>query len=240
MESLSNLNRKFVFGSFEYCYDLIKQERKTLSLTVTPNLQIFLKSPNQADNNRIDKFLKKKWFWLEKQLAYFRKFQRKQYKKEYVSGESLFYLGKQYRLQVKRGKNEKVSLLRGCLLVITKNSVSDGVHTKKLVTKWFDEKTNKIFNERFEAVKTLFAYDEMPKLVVRDMKRRWGSYKDNHIIGLNPKLIRVPKECIDYVIAHEMCHVKHRDHGKEFYRLLEKKYPKWEKIKDKLEEFGVK
>ena len=69
--------KEFIFGTFVYEYQLIKQDRKTLSLTVTPDLRIVLKCPVQTDNERIETFLQKKWFWLEKQLSFFKKYQRK-------------------------------------------------------------------------------------------------------------------------------------------------------------------
>ena len=65
---------KFVYGSFVYEYLLFRQDRKTLSLTVKPDLRIIVKVPKNADQERIDAFLKRKWFWLEKQLSFFKKY----------------------------------------------------------------------------------------------------------------------------------------------------------------------
>lgn len=239
MKSSLNKQKEFVFGSFVYCYDLVKQDRKTLSLTVTPDLKICVKCPHKAGDERIESFLKRKWFWLEKQLKFFGKYQRKEYKKEYVSGEGFHYLGRQHQLVVKRGPENKVSLLRGVLVVHTTKAVSDGNHTKKLVSDWYAEKTNQIFNERFEEMKARFDYKNMPDLSVRDMKRRWGSFVNKNKIVLNPKLIHVSKDCIDYVIAHELCHLRYKNHDKKFFKFLDEKYPKWERVKEKLEVSGV-
>src|SRR3989338_2430168 len=108
MKSLPNQKKKFVFGSFVYDYHLVLQDRKTLSLTVTPDLQICVKCPYKADDERVELFFKRKWFWLEKQLSFFRKYQRKIYQKEYISGEGFLYLGKQYKLLVKKGEYDFV------------------------------------------------------------------------------------------------------------------------------------
>lgn len=72
-----------------------------MSLTVTPELEIYVKCPHKIDAERINVFLKRKWFWLEKQLLFFSKYKRKKYKREYISGESFHYLGRQYKLVVK-------------------------------------------------------------------------------------------------------------------------------------------
>lgn len=230
---------KFIFGSFSYEYVLIKQNRKTFSLTVMPDLRIILKCPNRADTDKIEKFLKKKWFWLEKQLSFFKKYQRKTYKKEYITGEGYLYLGRQYKLIVKKGNMDNVALAKGKLLVSTTKLVSNGNYNKKLIEDWYFEKTQKIFLERFSAMLDKFDYKNPPVLGIREMKRRWGSFLKENKIFLNPKLIKMPKECIDYVIVHELCHLKYKNHNTKFFELFHKKYPNWKKVKDKLEILGV-
>lgn len=231
--------KEFIFGSYVYQYDLIVQDRKSLSLTVTPELQIYVKSPYEADEDRIETFLKKKWFWLEKQLSFFRKYQRKIYQKEYVSGEGFLYLGKQYKLCVKRAREDKVSLAKGSLMVYTTRSVKDGVYTRKLVDSWYSEKVAQIFAERFSEMIGKFDNKKMPELGIREMKKRWGSFLKTGKVFLNPKLIFSSKNCIDYVIVHELCHMKYKKHDTRFYKLLASKFPKWEKVKDRLEATGI-
>ncbi len=231
--------KKFIFGTFIYEYLLIKQDRKTLSLTVTPDLRIILKCPNKATDEKIEAFLKRKWFWLEKQLSFFKKYQRNVYEKEYISGEGYLYLGRQYKLVVRRGKEDSVAITRGKLLVFTTKTVGDGKYNRKLINAWFMGKTEKIFQERFEAMLAKFDYKNTPALGIREMKKRWGSFLNKDKIFLNPKLITTPKECIDYVIVHELCHLKYKNHNKRFFELFNKKYPKGKKVKEKLEILGV-
>ncbi len=230
--------KEFIFGTFIYEYQLIKQDRKTLSLTVTPDLHIILKCPEDVDSERIESFLKKKWFWLEKQLSFFKKYQRKIYEKEYLSGEGYLYLGRQYKLIVRKGKDDIVLLTRGQLTAYTTKSVADGRHNKKLIDAWFVAKTDNIFQERFTEILSRFDYKNTPKLSIREMKKRWGSFLNQDKIFLNPKLIHTSKDCIDYVITHELCHMKYKNHDKKFYEFLNQKFPKWEKVKEKLETIG--
>jgi predicted metal-dependent hydrolase len=230
--------KEFIFGTFIYEYQLIKQDRRTLSLTVSPDLRIIVKCPFKAESERIEAFLQKKWFWLEKQLSFFKKYQRKSYEKEYVSGEGYLYLGRQYKLVVRKGRENSVSLTRGQLLVTSTKAVADGKHNKKLVEKWFVEKVEHIFKDRFNMILNKFSYREPPVLSIREMKKRWGSFLGESRILLNPKLIHVSKECIDYVITHELCHIKYRNHDKNFFKFLKHKYPRWEQVKEKLELIG--
>lgn len=239
MKSFPSHKKEFIFGSFVYQYDLVIQDRKTLSLTVKPDLGITLKCPQLAGIERIENFLQKKWFWLEKQLSFFKKYQRKIYQKEYASGESFLYLGRQYKLVVQRSKENKVSLAKGVLMVHTTKSTRDRKYTKKLLRGWYDQKTNKIFHDRYKDISSEFALGFVPQLVIREMPRRWGSFLDKNTMILNPKLIHASKDCIDYVIIHELCHIWYKNHDKNFYKLLKNKYPTWKKVKDKLEIIGV-
>lgn len=239
MKSSQKNNKEFRFGSFVYHYDLIIQERKSMSLTVRPDLSICVKCPQEADEDRIENFLKRKWFWLEKQLSFFKKYQRKVYKKDYVSGEGFFYLGRQYKLKIEGSPEERVVLSRGLLTVFTSKDLRNTSYNKILIGRWYKEKTDKIFRERYELMLEYFKPKEKPKLVIKEMKRRWGSYLKNNTIILNSKLIHSSKECIDYVIAHELCHMNHKNHDKKFYNLLEKKFPNWRKVKEKLEITGI-
>jgi len=230
--------KEFVFGTFVYEYQLIKQDRKTLSLTVTPDLHIILKCPQQADMERIESFLQKKWFWLEKQLSFFKKYQRKIYEKEYISGEGFLYLGRQYKLVVKRGKEDLASLSHGQLTIYTTKLVSDSRHNKKIIDNWLTDKINIVFQERLKEMFTRFDYKNTPTLAIREMQKRWGSFLKKDRILLNPKLIYTPKDCIDYVVVHELCHLKYKNHDARFWKLLTEKYPRWEKVKDRLETIG--
>lgn len=236
MKSLAKQKREFRYGSFVYHYDLTRQERKTLSLTVTPELSIILKSPIKVDSARIEAFLKRKWLWMEKQLTFFGRYNHKKYKRQFVSGESYYYLGRQYLLEIKPGERNYVSLTRGKITITAKRKSK--LLAKTLLTEWYKTKTTQVFTERFLEMKKIFSYKKMPSLKVREMKRRWGSYLDSNKVVLNPKLIHLSKSCIDYVITHELCHVRYKNHDRKFFNYLDEKYPKWKQIKEKLELMG--
>jgi|SRR3989344_4238447 len=227
--------RTFEYGTHRYIYWLIRQERKTLSLTVEPCLDIILKVPEDADDERIEKFLRKKWMWLNNQLTYFEKYRRKYYQKEYVSGESFYYLGRQYKLVVVNGDKNSVALSKGKLTITTGKKTSDGQYNRTLLERWYKHRRHIVFAERYAEVLRLFDYNFTPELTVRVMARRWGSYIKGERIILNLLLIQAPKEAIDYVITHELCHMKYKNHDAKFYLLLETKFPGWRKTKEKLE-----
>ncbi|MBU1626620.1 M48 family metallopeptidase [bacterium] len=225
----------FTYGKYSYQYYLVKQDRKTVSLVVQPSLKIVLKCPIDYEVEKIERFLKKKWNWLERQLKHFQKYKKTEYKKEYVSGESFLYLGRQYKLIVAKAKEASVSLTKGQIHIFTPKPVNDGRFNKKLLEKWYEERTLSIFKKQLKETAKRFNYDCTPQLIIRKMNKRWGSYLQSKKIILNPELIKASKDCIDYVITHELCHIMHKKHDKNFFKMMDSKIPHWEKVKEKLE-----
>ncbi|MFA6024703.1 MAG: SprT family zinc-dependent metalloprotease [Candidatus Gracilibacteria bacterium] len=225
----------FKYGKYSYEYYLVFQDRKTIALTVQPSLNIILKCPIGYDIDKIDKFLKRKWLWLEKQVQYFKKYQKKVAQKEYVSGESFLYLGRQYKLLVKSGETPQVKLEKGRITVFTTESPQNRSVNKAILDEWFELRMKSVFTARLEEVIKDFNNDRIPELITRKMTKRWGSYLSNKKIILNPLLIRASKDCIDYVITHELCHMKHKNHNKNFFKLQESVVPNWKEVKEKLE-----
>lgn len=227
--------RRCQYGKYYIDYSLKQADRKTLKLTVHPSSDIVVTAPREATPLEIDAFIKRKWLWLHKQLRYFGRFQRKLYVKEYVSGESYLYLGRQYKLQVKKDELNQVKLLKGKMVLTTTKDVRDSSHNKKILNQWFRQRADTVFHERLSLVYENFSKVEQPSLRVQKMNKRWGSYVTNEKIILNPLLIHASKDCIDYVITHEFCHFTYKRHDKRFYNLLNKRCPDWEAVKEKLE-----
>ncbi len=227
--------KSFQYGRHQYDYFLREGARKTLSLTVYPTLHILVKCPKGCGQERVDDFLKRKWLWIEKQMRFFRQFKERKSPKEYVSGESFLYLGRQYKLEVKQGHHNEVNLSKGRIHLSTPYEPRDGMINKAFLEKWYKDRAKAVFEERYRHVLKRFKFSETPELQIREMPKRWGSFLTNKKIILNPQLVKASKDCIDYVIAHELCHVTHQHHSQQFYRKLTAKYPHWEKIKERLE-----
>lgn len=227
--------KKFRYGKFNYDYILERSERKTFSLVVMPNLNIILKVPASASDNDIEHFLIKKWLWLKKQIRELERYKKPKFKKEYISGESFYYLGRQYMLSVEKGEDGIVKVLPGRIVLNTKMSLANSEHNKSIYEKWYIDRCNIVFKKELLLAVKKYGVGFVPRLKIREMKGRWGSYQQNGIINLNPKLLQTSKTMIGYVIAHELCHIEYKDHNTKFYELLESRVPGWETIKDELE-----
>jgi len=226
------------FGKHKKEYTLIRKKRSTLGLTVKPDLSIVVSCPEHATDEKIEAFIQKKWRWIDEQIAFFKKYQKKIYKKEYVSGESFYYLGRQYQLVVRKAEEDRVVLSQGKLIVESSQNRTNTLHTKLLVEMWYKMRAKEVFKELFDELYTAFGYKKKVLLRVAPMKRKWGSFKGS-TVTLNPLLIQASKEAINYVITHELCHVRYKNHDKKFWDFMDKMYPGWEKVKEKLEvKFG--
>lgn len=231
--------RVFEYGRHKYVYHLGRANRKSFSLIVTPSLHIILKVPLETTNEEIKQFLTKKWTWLEKQLNELERYQKTSFIKSYVSGESFNYLGRQYMLRVEKSKNEGVKVSPGVLTLTTSKQVRNSEHNKAIYDKWYLERCESLFKKELVTALKEYNIATIPKLKIREMKTRWGSYQKCGIINLNPKLLQAPKSATHYVITHELCHMEYKNHDSKFYSLLESRIPEWKKIKDELElKFG--
>src|SRR3989339_1949302 len=128
--------QKITFGKYTREYQLIREKRTTMKLTIKPSLDIILACPLHATDDRIESFLHKKWRWIDKQVDFFGKYKKKIYKKEYVSGESFYFLGKQYQLIVRKSTEDKVMLNVGKLIVETTLGKENKAYIKFLIDIW--------------------------------------------------------------------------------------------------------
>ena len=211
---------------------LEKEVRKSFSMRVFPDQSVLIKVPVEATDIEIDRFIQKKRKWLVKQINFFSKFKEENLQK-ITAGMDILYLGKHYQLIVKSSsKKDTVQIEKNTILL----SISDQNSSEKILNDWLQTQTQKIFSERFRSCLKHFPDISAPKLKIRKLNKRWGSYLKNHVVMLNPLLVRASKTAIDYVIIHELCHSFYRKHNEQFYNLLTAHLPNWKKIQENLEE----
>lgn len=221
------------FGSKKIDFRLTFSERKSLGITVTPDMEVEVKAPQGTSMDKIHEKLIKRAPWIIKQQNFFLSFHPKTAPKKYVSGETHLYMGRQYRLKIVAGKKDSVRY-KGRFIEVT---CRDKENAKQLVTSWYREHAKRKFSEIAEPLIERFKkYKVEPSgLYIQNMSNRWGSCTPKGKIILNPELIKAPKGCIEYVIIHELCHLVHHDHTKKFMGLQSKEMPDWEKWKGRLE-----
>lgn len=221
------------FGRRTIDFSLRYSNRKSLGITVTPEMEVLVKAPVDTALEKVKEKVRKKAPWILKQQSFFLSFQPKTPQRKYVSGETHLYLGRQYRLQIQIGKEEYVKL-KGKFIEVTVNQKS---RVKGKLNDWYLHHARTKFHAIAEPLIDKFKkYKVEPSsIVLRDMPTRWGSCTPKGKIILNPELIKAPKGCIEYVVVHELCHLVHRDHTQKFLDLQTREMKDWEKWKMKLE-----
>src|SRR5690554_3479396 len=231
-----NKKHSIIYGEKTICFTLLFSDRKTMEISVHPDKSIIVKVPKQSDITIIEEKITKKARWVLKQLNYFKQFNPKTPPRSYVNGETHLYLGRQYRLKFLKGDKNSVKLSHGFFHITCRNEPTPNA-AKKLLNQWYSEKAQLQFTKSLVHCWQNFKHLEIekPKLSIKQMQKRWGSLSSRGTITLNTNLIKAPKECIDYVVTHELCHLKHHNHSPDFYNLLSSIMPDWEKRKQKLE-----
>lgn len=229
--------RQIIYGQTAIDFQVERRDRKTLEISVEPDLSVKIAAPRNATCIEIDAKVRKRAAWIKRQQSYFRQFLPRTPTRKFVAGETHLYLGRQYRLKVEQALADHVRFYRGYINVHTTRPKNEA-HTKILVNAWYRERAKIKFEERLDTCTRLFSRPEAftPKaLMVRSLELRWGSMSAANRLLLNRRLIQAPIDAIDYVITHELCHMQERNHGKAFFDLLSATMPDWELRKAKLE-----
>lgn len=227
------------FGTTKIDFYLEYSNRKSLGISVYPDLKVLVKAPEGASLEKIRQKVKKRAPWIIRQQNFFHSFQPKISERKYINGETHLYLGRQYRLKVviqRKDKTESVKLKSGFIVINT----YDKLRAEQLLKEWYlsraeakiEPLTRQLFGQfvnrhQLPGLSFQFAFRNMPT--------RWGSCTSKGKIILNPELIKAPKGCIEYVIIHELCHLVHRNHSQKFLALQSNEMPDWEKWKLRLE-----
>lgn len=217
---------------------LIKKSTSSyLRITVFPDFRITATAPDDVSNEEIKKRIQRRIPWIEKQLNFFEGFLPHEPERRYINGENLRYRGRQYRLKVEQDM-ELVAKLKGRFLVVKVPDVTNRKQIQSAVEVWYTNKSKILFDNILKVLhdKTSDVLKTpMPPLTIRKMTKRWGSFTPKGRLILNSELIRVPDDCIEYVIMHELCHSQEPNHSKKFERLLSRLMPDWKERRLRLD-----
>lgn len=230
------------YGNDKIDFYIFRKKVKNINLKVTPEAKVIVSAGTKVPLDYIKEFIKRKAAWIIKNVKYFDEFKPSIIEKKYESGESYKYLGRQYRLKVTESQTIDVKLSKGyiSLDIIDVNNIK---LKKEILDNWYKQKARIKFKDIFEKIFPLIQkYGiERPKLTIRNMKTKWGSYSSKkHEIALNIDLIKASKHCIEYVILHELIHVKYRNHDKNFHYFLTALMPEWKRRKEILDQEVIK
>lgn len=231
------------FGGEEICYALTRTaRRKTVAITVGFD-GVRVLAPNDLNDASVSEFVRKKAAWVLRKKAMYTELSGMPSPKEFVSGETFHYLGRPYRLKVVPDPDAAITriIARGSNLVAPTALGPDPIIAKAAVRsalrQWYIKQAERQFTIRMQSI--CHALGCRPRTIsVVDQSKRWGSCDAKGRIRLNWRLVMAPVSLIDYVLAHEACHILEHNHSRQFWRKLETIMPDYEQRIQRLDAMG--
>ncbi|MBT3864969.1 M48 family metallopeptidase [Candidatus Peregrinibacteria bacterium] len=191
-------------------YTLIRSSRRTIAIQINAEKGVVIRAPRLVSERRIEKFLKEKEDWVQKHLQKIEHNRANTKKNKFEPGEKFPLLGKE---------------------------IIPPVHTKEFLTKWYRDKALHYLTKR---TKELAKQNVLTptKIQIRSYRARWGTCSAKNVLTYNWRIIMAPPEVVDYLICHELAHIKHKNHGKHFYKLLSEIHPTYKTDRKYLRENG--
>lgn len=213
-----------------------KKKIKNLHLSVMPpNGSVKISAPIEVSDDAIIAFASSRLGWIKAQIATFENHERES-KREYVSGESFYLFGRRYLLNIIHTNKNKIEIQNDRIILgLKKNTTND--QKINFVTNWYRNELRK------ELKKLLEIWQTRTRLIpvswqIKDMKTKWGSCtKNKGKLWFNLQLAKKPIDCIEYVVLHELIHLKVEKHNNEFKNLMQQYMPNWQERKSTLNNF---
>ena len=219
-------------------YELHRMDRKTLSIHIGDSGQVIVKSPAMVPKGDIRQMVLEKADWIREKSAAATAIAKKKVVHRFAQGEPFLYLGRQYPLHIRYDTDVRriCVALTGNQLVI-QTPVLDKKMMEAAVSLWYRENALKLMQQRVEYY--VNSVGQRPeKVLLREQKSRWGSCNSKRELRMNWKLIMAPPRVLDYVVVHELCHLKEMNHSARFWAEVEKILPDYKECRQWLKEFG--
>lgn len=203
---------------------------------VEPDGEVVVEAPSSASDATVAAVVQRRSAWICRYRTAIAQRKASLPVRTWVSGESHRYLGRRYMLKVRvdPAAPERVVMSGGQLRVCVARFTPERV--RELVHRWYqDRASDRLGNRVIELAQQLPWVRKPPPTAIRQMKSRWGSCSPAGRLTLNSLLIRAPREAVDYVIVHELCHLRHHNHSRYFYALLRRYIPDWQVVKSRLD-----
>lgn len=222
----------FIQSKMEINYEVKYSNRKTISITVERDRTVIVRAPFHTSSQKIDSIIEKKKFLLHKKINSSNKFPVPKPYKEFVSGESIMYLGRLYKLEISQ---ENFSGVR----FENRFSVSSFNRSKanQLLKDFYYEQAKEILIPRIKRFADSLGVVQN-KISITDSKYRWGSCTHKGNINFNWRIIKAPINVIDYIIVHELTHLLEANHTPDFWNIISIQLPNFKKSKDWLKVNG--
>ncbi|MBD3329019.1 DUF45 domain-containing protein [Candidatus Dojkabacteria bacterium] len=203
---------------------IIRSDRKTIGIQITEKGEIIVRAPKIATKESIHTVLSASEKWIEKKLNKIAQQQARYKVKKFVPGEEFLYMGEKYKLVVAEKPINKVDLHDN--LIISSKLAGNPKLARKALEDWYREELRSFVNDKARQYAQNLEV-EYKKIRITGAKTRWGSCSGKKNLNFSWRLIMAPEEIIDYVVVHELCHLREMNHSKRFWELVSTIVPDW-------------
>ncbi len=218
-------------------FKVVYSRRRTIGISVHPDSSVIVRVPYRTSAKTIARIVKEKYSWAVKHRDNYRVLKNNNIDRSYENGAVHLFRGNNSKLEIERSGKPYIRFFDGTIQIGI--DTDDQLVIKKVLYSGYKNEALKHFPELVS--KVLREHEDQgfnPKgLIVRTMKRRWGSCSNKGIITLSTELIKLSDIYIEYVIIHELCHLIHHNHGPKFYELLSEVFPDWKPIRKDLKKY---
>jgi Predicted metal-dependent hydrolase len=219
-------------------FKVVYSGRRSIGISVLPDSTVIVRVPYLTSFKTITSIVTDKYGWVIKHRDNYRKLDNSSLNRSYTTGELHLFRGNRSILQIEKSVMPYVRFNDNTIELGTlKTDDSDVI--KRLLYKGYKDEALILFPELLQKV-VREHQNQMFKpagLIIRTMKRRWGSCSNKGVITLSTELIKLSDLYIEYVIAHELCHLKHHNHGAHYYKLLSEVFPEWKTVRKELRKY---
>lgn len=215
-------------------YNLYRKKVKNINLRIKRDGSVFVSANHRVPIDYINSFLESKGNWILKNIDLLKNKKELSIENNFEENDKIIYLGDEYILKIIPSQQDNIIYDSRYIYLYTKY-LEDSNKKKEIYERWLRKRSKEIFNRCLDNMYLHIEDYEVkkPSLSIRKMKSRWGScMKYKNKINLNLYLIKTEEKCIEYVILHELVHLIHFNHSKDFYNLLEILMPDWKKRKE--------
>ena len=210
-------------------YQITRKRIKNFILRIYPDLKIAVSAPISASDRDIEKFISSKREWIEKTLE---KIKSRQENLKTKKEKGINILGREVELRIISSDLKRIRLTENSLYIYTNESSKSFI--EKILLDWKIEKLKEILEKYLEKYTTLLE-TKIDYYKIKKLSSAWGIYhKRENYISFNFDLIEKEESLIEYVVLHELCHIFHMDHQKDFWSLVEKYMPDYKERRKKL------
>ncbi len=232
------LNKQSTHTIEDIEFTVVYSRRRTLAINIKADASVTVRVPHLTTYKTISRIVNEKANWIRKHRANYSGNHNNSSKKSYNDGESHLFRGSHLNLKIEKSKRS-YALFSDGYIHVGLSKAEDPKEVKRVLYYGYKKEAEALLPAYFQMITSRYQeYGFRPaRLIIRTMKRRWGSCSNKGVITLSTELIKLSDIYIEYVIIHELCHLKHHNHGSEYYILLTELFPDWKQIRKEMKNY---